>query len=125
MLFTHLNLFILFIGRPVFYLRIQHAIYIYFYFWFVFLLSVSFCHEMEVWRIHNVAQCFSFIPVVNCSTPVKHFNPTEPFTVFNALLERGDFRKDTCCFPECGPGPNNPARRRHEQSIIASVPVVS
>lgn len=90
MLFTHLNLFILFISRPVFYLRIQHAIYIFFIFGCFFLLLVSFCHEMEVWRMHDVAQCFSFIPVVNCSTPVKHFNPTEPFTVVNALLERGD-----------------------------------
>lgn len=38
MLFTHLNLFILFTGRPVFYLRIQHAINIYFIFCFVLFL---------------------------------------------------------------------------------------
>lgn len=61
------------------------------YIYFLFLVCFFVVgHEMEVWRMHDVAQCFSFIPVVNCSTPVKHFNPTEPFTVFNALLERGD-----------------------------------
>lgn len=65
--------------------------YIYFYFWFVFCCRFLFWHEMEVWRIHDVAQCFSFIPVVNCSTPVKHFNPTQPLPVFSACLQRGDW----------------------------------
>lgn len=48
--------------------RTRHAIYCF-----------SLCHETKVWRTHDVAQCFSFIPVVNCSTPVKHFNPYQAF----------------------------------------------